>query len=373
MSKEPRLKIAIIGGGPGGLGAAIEFAKLPFVDWDLYEKSSLVSEIGGGFTIQPQTWRLLEHNGAADNIRSEDYFRPEQGQIEQRRNGRTGELLIEKCHEHDVPLKRRSCRLARTKLQNGTEDQVDLLVAADDIRSSIRQFCFPNHILRYNGQSVYRTIVSKNEVAKIEGIPWAPVFWKHVSGLYVFTCPLGGDDFEVTARIRETERRLRTEYHDFCRPVRQILGLAAGGDTQEFALFSGNHLSHVISGNNIAMIGDASQALLGNFGSGAAFALEDAYTLARAIKWAWLGGKTLKAGLELFDYVRSPHYRRLHNLVSRFAEIKAELRAKSLTLDDEIAERVKRISKASESWMYDYEIDKVVDKALEAADMGMGQ
>ncbi|KAF0645931.1 hypothetical protein FPSE5266_08078 [Fusarium pseudograminearum] len=141
MSKEPRLKIAIIGGGPGGLGAAIEFAKLPFVDWDLYEKSSLVSEIGGGFTIQPQTWRLLEHNGAADNIRSEDYFRPEQGQIEQR----------------------------------------------------------------------------------------------------------------------------------------------------------------------------------------------------------------------------------------RFAEIKAELRAKSLTLDDEIAERVKRISKASESWMYDYEIDKVVDEALEAADMGMGQ
>ncbi|QPC71963.1 hypothetical protein HYE68_002715 [Fusarium pseudograminearum] len=353
MSKEPRLKVAIIGAGPGGLGAAIEFAKLPFVDWELYEKRSLISEIGGGFTIQPQTWRLLEHNGAADNISSEDFFRPAQGQIEQRRNGRTGELLIEKCHEHDC----------------------------------IRQFCFPSHTLHYNGQFVYRTIVSKTEVANIEGIPWAPVFWKNVSGLYVFTCPLGGDDFEVTARIRRQNEdsepvswgrpfdlhALLPEYHDFCRPVRQILGLAAEGDTQEFALFFGNHLGHVISGNNIAMIGDASHALLGNLGSGAGFALEDAYTLARAIKWAWLGGKTLKAGLELFDSVRPPHYQRLHNLVSRFAEIKAELRAKSLTLDDEIAERVKRISKASESWMYDYEIDKVVDEALEAADMGMGQ
>jgi salicylate hydroxylase len=82
---EKRLKVAIIGGGPGGLGAAIELERLPFIDWDLYEKRSKFSEIGGGFTLQPQTWRMLEHNGVADNINAEDYYRSTEGQIEERR------------------------------------------------------------------------------------------------------------------------------------------------------------------------------------------------------------------------------------------------------------------------------------------------
>lgn len=82
---EKPVKVAIIGGGPGGLGAAIELAKLPFINWDLYEKRSKFSEIGGGLTLQPQTWRLLEHNGAAGNIAANDYFRSTDGYVEQRR------------------------------------------------------------------------------------------------------------------------------------------------------------------------------------------------------------------------------------------------------------------------------------------------
>jgi salicylate hydroxylase len=79
---EKRLKVAVIGGGPGGLGAAIELAKLPFVDWELYEKKPQISETGGGMSLQPHTWRLLEHNGAARNIEAKDFYR---GQTEQRR------------------------------------------------------------------------------------------------------------------------------------------------------------------------------------------------------------------------------------------------------------------------------------------------
>lgn len=82
---EKRLKAAIIGGGPSGLGAAIELGKLSFIDWALYEKRSKISEIGGGLTLQPQTWRLLEHNGAADNLGANDYYRAAEGLIEQRR------------------------------------------------------------------------------------------------------------------------------------------------------------------------------------------------------------------------------------------------------------------------------------------------
>jgi salicylate hydroxylase len=79
---EKRLKVAIIGGGPGGLGAAIELAKLPYVDWELYEKKPQISETGGGMSLQPHTWRLLEANGTAQFIDAEDFYR---GQGEQRR------------------------------------------------------------------------------------------------------------------------------------------------------------------------------------------------------------------------------------------------------------------------------------------------
>jgi len=79
------LKVAIIGGGPGGLGAAIALGKLPFVDWTLYEKKPGISETGGGISLQRNTWRMLEWNGAAKHITADDYDRsPEKLTIIQR-------------------------------------------------------------------------------------------------------------------------------------------------------------------------------------------------------------------------------------------------------------------------------------------------
>ena len=81
-----RLKVAIIGGGPGGLGAAVALARLPFVDWDLYEKKAGISETGGGVSLQPHTWRLLELNNISRHIFSDDFFRPSDKATEQRRS-----------------------------------------------------------------------------------------------------------------------------------------------------------------------------------------------------------------------------------------------------------------------------------------------
>ena len=82
---QPVVKVAIIGGGPGGLAAAIELGKLPFVQWTLYEKKSLISETGGGISLQRHTWRMLELMGASKNICPQDYFRPPDGHTVQHR------------------------------------------------------------------------------------------------------------------------------------------------------------------------------------------------------------------------------------------------------------------------------------------------
>lgn len=98
-SKTPTLRVAIIGGGPGGLGAAIEFSKLPFVDWTLYEKKPKISETGGGISLQRHTWRLLELNGTAKNISFEDFFRASDGVSGQKRCDPFSRLDVKSCLE----------------------------------------------------------------------------------------------------------------------------------------------------------------------------------------------------------------------------------------------------------------------------------
>ncbi|OHE98316.1 hypothetical protein CORC01_06312 [Colletotrichum orchidophilum] len=408
------LKVAIIGGGPGGLGAAIEFAKLNYVDWSLYEKKPQISETGGGISLQRHTWRLLELNGAAKNIDPKDFFRPPDGSSGQSRNGRTGKLLEQHGHPEDTPPQQLSCRMIRAKLQaallkevdqtrvktskklvdvtqlsngkiairfdDGFNDEVDLLIGADGIRSFVRSFSFPSHKIKYNGQSAYRTIIHKPTADKIEGIPKSPVFWQNTGGKYVYTCPLGGDDFEVTARIRRPAEgqdqvswgrpfdlsTIAAEYDEFCEPVRKIIQLAAQGPTQEFALFSGPRLESVISHGAVALIGDASHPLSGAFGAGAGFALEDVYALTRSIDWHWKNGGGLSAALELYDQIRSPHYRDLYQTLDNFGALNAKLLAENLPPNEEIEERVRRAAESQSLWMYHYQIDKAVEKLLGA-------
>jgi salicylate hydroxylase len=63
-----RLRVAIIGGGPGGLGTAIALSALPNVEVNLYEKARELREIGAGLNIGYNSWRVLEVLGADSNI-----------------------------------------------------------------------------------------------------------------------------------------------------------------------------------------------------------------------------------------------------------------------------------------------------------------
>lgn len=66
----PHLKVAIVGGGPGGLATAIALSKIPSVEVTLYEQASFLREVGAGISIGTNTWNVLTLLGVADTLTS---------------------------------------------------------------------------------------------------------------------------------------------------------------------------------------------------------------------------------------------------------------------------------------------------------------
>lgn len=68
-SYQPITTVAIVGGGPSGLAAAIALSKLPFISVTLYERNPEPQEIGAGISLSYNAWKILDLLGAGDNVR----------------------------------------------------------------------------------------------------------------------------------------------------------------------------------------------------------------------------------------------------------------------------------------------------------------
>lgn len=64
-----KLRIAIIGGGPGGLGSAIALSSLLDVEVTLYEQAKELREIGAGIRIGFNCWKVLGLLGADKGVK----------------------------------------------------------------------------------------------------------------------------------------------------------------------------------------------------------------------------------------------------------------------------------------------------------------
>lgn len=69
MTTHNQISIAIIGGGPGGLGTAIALSELPYVSVTLYEQAPEPREVGAGISIGRNAWNVLRLLGAADGVK----------------------------------------------------------------------------------------------------------------------------------------------------------------------------------------------------------------------------------------------------------------------------------------------------------------
>ncbi|KAI0070638.1 FAD/NAD-P-binding domain-containing protein [Panus rudis PR-1116 ss-1] len=71
MSQSPKLRVAICGGGIGGLALAVALTRSPAkskIHVDVYEAASTFEEIGAGIMMWERTWRILELLGLGEEL-----------------------------------------------------------------------------------------------------------------------------------------------------------------------------------------------------------------------------------------------------------------------------------------------------------------
>ena len=66
----PTLRVAIVGGGPGGLATAIALQTVPHVEVTLYERDAELREVGAGISIAHNTWNVLDLLGVSNSLTS---------------------------------------------------------------------------------------------------------------------------------------------------------------------------------------------------------------------------------------------------------------------------------------------------------------
>ncbi|TFK87874.1 salicylate hydroxylase [Polyporus arcularius HHB13444] len=398
-SVQQRLRVAVIGAGPAGLGALLALEKVEGVDVQVYEQARELREVGAGISLHYNTWTVLEKLGVP-YIPSESFFRNSDLLRNGLWNGRTGAVLKTSYDSPSIPEHKRHVRTQRARLQqallnvarkerlhlqkrlaqvdflpsgevrlefeDGYSTFVDLVVGADGIRSVVRRAAFPSHTIAYSGRVGYRSIFPISLVEGIPDIPLKTLFWLGPD-TSLYTTPIGDGLFEVSGRgpepkevgeavswgqpaDKETMKRHFTEYH----PVARAIVDAIPPETiKQFAFFGGPQLETVIKHGSVALLGDASHPLSGAFGSGAAFALEDAWTLGQAISHALSHKLPLSEALRLFDETRSPYYSKLYTELRRMGA--AAEKGKNLPWDERVADRIDE-RWGSHDWIYLHDV-----------------
>src|SRR5437868_5306961 len=192
------LRIAVIGGGIGGLTAAVALLQAGF-EVDVYEQAPALTEVGGGINMAPNATRVLRRLGLAEGLDREG-VRPlgthqrrwQDGRTLQRAplNPRCEELygaphltvhradllaiiasgfVAERVHlgHRLVGLDGKGDRVAAS-FENGERITVDILVGADGINSTVRAVLLGEEAPRFAGCVAYRGLVPTERLAGLD-------------------------------------------------------------------------------------------------------------------------------------------------------------------------------------------------------------
>jgi len=340
-------KFIVVGGGIGGLAAAVALSQQG-VHVTVLEQATELGEIGAGVQLGPNAFAALDALGVGENARKRAVFTERLIMMDAVDGSEVGSFpvgqafrdrfknpyaVIHRADIHTSMLEatQRSNLIqveTSTKVvsvlqddqgvtavdQNGRIFKADALVAADGVRSVIREKLF-NDPPRISGHVVYRAVVPVAEMPLDLQIN-APVVWAGPDCHLVHYPLRDGQQYNlvVTFHSRDEEEwgvtdgskeEVLSYFDGICPRARQMLHLPK--TWRRWATADRNPLEKWGDGR-VTMLGDAAHGMLQYMAQGACMAIEDAVTLGQAMKHCQ--GDVVKT-FQLYEKSRIPRTARV--------------------------------------------------------------
>jgi salicylate hydroxylase len=363
------LRVAIVGGGLGGLAAALCLRQAG-IEAQVYEQSRALREAGAGIVVPPNMVRALGELGLADALASFAVQLEAAWEFRRWQDGRVlfsqpmGEACLQLYGAHcyvahradllalyqralpvaQVQLDRRLVALRTAGGTTGDEVELDFaardgsthtvradaVIGADGIHSRLRERLAPAADSRFSGLCAYRCLVpaeqapamARRAVQSLWLGPGRHLVHYPVSGgrLVNVVAIVPAGDWRTESWTAEGDvAELRREFDGWAAPVQQLL--ASASQTQRWALYDRSPLERWSEGR-LTLLGDAAHAMLPFFAQGAAQATEDAAVLAHCLRGVPRDG--VPQALARYEAARRPRASQVQ-LMSRGREIRNHL------------------------------------------------
>ena len=310
------MHIVIAGGGIGGLTTAIALARVG-IEVDLYEQASAFREVGAGIGIAANALRALELLGLGGDLDAQSIpalqggLRDASGRVLlampldeiSRRIGAIAvlhradllNLLVSHVNPASLHLGRRCIGFTEhtegvtAEFADGSALRADGLIAADGLKSAVREQLFGKSTMRYAGYTAWRAVVDFPGSGDLQlGETWGrgrrfgivPMSAGRVYWFATRNAPEGEKD--PPGRAKEA---LSEQFAGWHPPIAALLAATGEDSILRNDIYDIDPLPSCARGR-VALLGDAAHAMTPNLGQGACQAMEDAVVLAACLKKA---------------------------------------------------------------------------------------
>lgn len=307
-------RVLIIGGGIGGLAAALALRRAS-IDVAVFEQAPELSEIGAGITLWTNAIKALQDLNAAEPVCASRNF-IERGEL---RSWRGDVLVITPVGKIGRQLGAPSVCLHRAALQqkmfgklepgivhlnsactrieqdsegvtayfsNGRSERGAVLIGADGLRSMVREALFGSKPLRYAGHTCYRGIVG----FPVSILPAGYAFESWGPGLRFGAIRLDSERIYWFANLSGAPGKfdstpghtLRDQFAGWHKPIPEIIASAQDAPILRHDIYDLKPITCWSSGR-VSLLGDAAHPMTPDLGQGACQAIEDSVVLAQCL------------------------------------------------------------------------------------------